>query len=137
MINSHVAEWHSKPVAACAESSDCVVVVILLLISMCVCLKEAGAARGHIKQCCWTLLCVNVYTALTPQPIPSVFMSFIDPAHYMIRKYLKILNFTQSVIFSVLASLVELFSINIYMHVPEFHPRQTNWFSVSAEVHCK
>lgn len=70
MINLHVAELHYKPVAACAESSECVVVVILLLISMCVCLKEAGAARGHIKQCCWTLLCVNVYTALTAQTYP-------------------------------------------------------------------
>lgn len=99
--------------------------------------RRLGAARGHIKQCCWTLLCVNVYTALTPQPIPSAFMPFIDPAHCAIREYLKILSLTQSVTFSVLASSVEFFSTNIDMRVPEFHPRQTNWFSGSAEVLCK
>lgn len=89
MINLRVAEWPDQPAAACAGSCDCVVVVMLLLLSMCICLQEAGAARGHIKQCCWTLLCVNVYTALTPQPIPSVFTPFTDPAHYGIRKYFK------------------------------------------------
>lgn len=104
MINLHITELHNKPVAACPV---CVcVVVIFLLVPMCVCLKEAGAARAHIKQCCWTLLCVNLYTALPPQPFPLCLCHLLTQ-HIMLLENVWNISVSNRVLYS-LSWLVQL-----------------------------
>lgn len=108
MINLRITELHNKPVAACAESSVHVLAVFFL-VSICFCLKATPATCSHVKHCCWTLLCVNVDTALPTPTLPTVFMSHVVIMWLTVRpiKCLKHLK-QKGVLFSATASGIEL-----------------------------